>query len=227
MGGRREEILDAALAIADERGLDGVSMRAVAERVGVTPMALYRHVSGKAELLDAMVGHLLSALLPPDAGPDQGPAQRWEEGLAALARGFRAMVLRHPWAAPLLFSRPAVTPDAARAVDAIYTALTEAGVPDREVPRLERLITTFVIGFVASEVSGRFTSGSLDPRGRRGRLPEGDLPGHARIKPWLHLPDDLAIEFEADLDDIMRLIEAAVHPRTDSESGSSTPDSSA
>lgn len=215
MGGRREEILDAALAIADERGLDGVSMRAVAERVGVTPMALYRHVGGKTELLDAMVGHLLSALLPPDAGQAQDQAQRWDERLGALARGFRAMVLRHPWAAPLLLSRPAVTPDAAGAVDVIYAALIEAGVPEREVPRLERLLTTFVIGFVASEVSGRFTSGSLDPRERRGRLPEGELPAHARLTPWLPLPADLTTEFEADLDDVLRLIEAAADRRTD------------
>ncbi|MGI5154706.1 TetR/AcrR family transcriptional regulator [Microbispora sp. CA-102843] len=227
MSGRREEILDVALAIADERGLDGVSMRAVAERIGVTPMALYRHVGGKAELLDAMVGHLLSALLPHNAGQDQQGAQQWDERLATLARGFRTMVRRHPWAAPLLFSRPAVTPDAARAVDAIYTALIEAGVPDREVPRLERLISTLVIGFVASEVSGRFTSGSLDPRGRRGRLPEGELPAHTRLEPWLHLPADLATEFEADLDDVLRLIEAAAGRRTDGESGSSAPESSA
>ncbi len=223
MGGRREEILDAALAIADERGLDGVSMRAVAERVGVTPMALYRHVGGKAELLDDMAGHLLSALLPPDDGQDrqgdqqghQQGAQRWDERLAALAHGFRAMVRRHPWAAPLLFSRPAVTPDAVRAVDVIFAALIEAGVPDREVPRLERLLSTFVIGFAASEVSGRFAGGSLDPRARRGRLPEGELPAHARLTPWLHLPADLTTEFEADLDDVLRLIEAAADRRTD------------
>lgn len=63
MSGRREEILDAALDIADEHGVDAVSMRTVADRVGVTPMALYRHVKDKAALLDAMVGRLLTALL--------------------------------------------------------------------------------------------------------------------------------------------------------------------
>lgn len=208
MGGRREEILDVALAIADERGLDGVSMRAVADRIGVTPMALYRHVGNKAELLDGMVGRLLSTLLPPDAGT----GQTWSEGLGALARGVRAMARRHPWAAHLLFSRPAVTAEAVRAVDLVYTALIEAGVPDRDVPRLERLISTFVIGFAASEVSGRFSPGSLDPRGRRGRLPEGDLPGHSRLAPWLDLPPDLGAEFEADLEDLLRLIEAAAQP---------------
>lgn len=76
------------------------------------------------------------------------------------------------------------------------------------MPRLERLISTFVIGFAASEASGRFGTGSLDPRGRRGRLPEGELPGHGRLAPWLDLPWDLDTEFEADLDDLLRLIKA-------------------
>lgn len=153
MSGRREEILDAALAIADERGLEAVSMRALADRVGVTPMALYRHVKDKAALLDGMVGRLLSALLPSDPSQER----TWDEQLSTLAHACRQVAQRHPWAAHLLFSRPAVTPDAVRAVDIIYLALIEAGVPEPEVPRLERLISTFVIGFAASEASGRFT----------------------------------------------------------------------
>ena len=205
MSGRREEILDAALAIADERGLEAVSMRALAERVGVTPMALYRHVKDKAALLDGMVGRLLSALLPTDSAPGtREPA--WDERLDALAHACREVTQRHPWAAHLLFSRPAVTPDAVRAVDIIYLALIEAGVPEPEVPRLERLISTFVIGFATSEASGRFTPGALDPRGRRGQLPDGELPGHSRLGPWLDLPVDLTAEFEADLADIRRLV---------------------
>ncbi|CAM5679062.1 TetR family transcriptional regulator OS=Streptomyces griseorubiginosus OX=67304 GN=AQJ54_28670 PE=4 SV=1 [Streptomyces griseorubiginosus] len=214
MSGRREEILDAALAIADERGLEAVSMRALAERVGVTPMALYRHVKDKAALLDGMVGRLLSALLPTDGadggdGVLSGEEPTWDQRLDALAHACRAVTQRHPWAAHLLFSRPAVTPDAVRAVDIIYLALVEAGVPESEVPRLERLISTFVIGFAASEASGRFTPGALDPRGRRGQLPAGELPGHGRVGRWLDLPVDLTAEFEADLADIRRMVVGA------------------
>ena len=200
-------MLDAAVAIADEQGLDAVSMRALAERVGVTPMALYRHVEDKAALLDGIVGRLLAALLP-SAAEDRP----WDERLSALAHACRALTGRHPWAAQLLFSRPAVTPDAVRAIDIIYTALIEAGVPERDVPRLERLISTFVLGFAASEASGRFAPGALDPRTRRGRLPEGELPGHQRLAPWLDLPADLDAEFDADLDDMLRLIQAAARP---------------
>ncbi|MFJ4787835.1 TetR/AcrR family transcriptional regulator [Streptomyces sp. NPDC088794] len=208
MSGRREEILDAALAIADEHGLDAVSMRALAERVGVTPMALYRHVKDKAELLDGMVGRLLAALVRSGAVEDLA----WDERLNALAYAVREVTGRHPWAAQLLFARPAVTPDGVRAVDIIYVALIEAGVPESEVPRLERLVSTFVIGFAASEASGRFSPGPVDPRSRRGQLPNGELPGHTRLGPWLDLPVDLTAEFEADLADIRRLIVAAARP---------------
>jgi AcrR family transcriptional regulator len=223
MSGRREEILDAALAVADERGFEAVSMRAVADRVGVTPMALYRHVAGKAELLDGMLGRLLTALLPAEADAAGGDAAGgegaagaagaerppWNERLGAFAEAFRRVTRRHPWSAQLLFSRPAVTPDAVRVVDLLYTALLEAGVPEREVPRLERMISTFMIGFAASEAAGRFATGGLDPRARRGQLPEGELPGHRRLARWRDEPADLGAEFEADLADILRLIESS------------------
>ena len=209
MSRRREEILDAALAIADERGLDALSMRTLAERVGVTPMALYRHVRDKSALLDAMVGRLLAALLPADRERDEP----WAERLRSLAQVCRQVTQRHPWAAQLLFSRPAVTPDAVRAVDIIYTALLEAGVPEPEVPRLERLVSTFVIGFAASEAAGRFAPGPLDPRGRRGQLPESTLPGHSKLAPWLDLPLDLDAEFQADLEDILDMVETAARKR--------------
>jgi AcrR family transcriptional regulator len=184
-------------------------MRALAERVGVTPMALYRHVKDKAALLDGMVGRLLSALVPSDAVDGQA----WDERLRVLAHACRRVTQHHPWAAHLLFSRPAVTPDAVRAVDIIYTALIEAGVPESDVPRLERLISTFVIGFAASEASGRFTPGTLDPRGRRGQLPDSELPGHSGLGPWLDLPVDLTAEFEADLDDLRQLVMAVARRR--------------
>jgi AcrR family transcriptional regulator len=201
MASRRQEILDAALALAGEKGLDAVSMRAVAERTGVTPMALYPYVGSKAALLDGMVGRLLAELVPEDAGPD------WRQRLRALARSGRALAHRHPWAAALLFARPAVAPEAVFTVDRIYTALLDAGVPDADVPRLERMVSTLVIGYAASEVGGRFGPGELDPRARRGQLPEGALPGHAALAAWLDLPVDWDAEFEADVDDLLRLVE--------------------
>ncbi|MFD8339066.1 TetR/AcrR family transcriptional regulator [Streptomyces solisilvae] len=210
MADRREEILDAALALADEAGLDAVSMRALADRLGVTPMALYRHVDSKADLLDGLVDRLLVAFVPVNTDAAQGD---WADRLAGLARTFRRTVQSHPWAAQLLFSRPAVTPDAVRAVDVLYSALIEAGVPGREVPRLERMISTFVIGFAVSEASGRFAPGAVDPRRRRGQFCDGELLGHRRLAPWLDSPTDLNAEFERDLSDLLRLVESTTRER--------------
>jgi AcrR family transcriptional regulator len=208
MESRRQQILDAGLAIADAKGLEAVSMRAVAERAGVTAMALYPHVASKADLLDGMVGRLLTGLLP-----HAEPGQDWRQRLRSLARAGRKLAHQHPWGATLLFSRPSVTPDAARVVDLFYTLLLGAGVPPAEVPRLERLVSTLILGFAASEVGGRFGPGDTDPRERRGQLRGQPLPGHKALVRWLEAPVDWDAEFEADVDDLVRLVEAAAAGR--------------
>ena len=146
----RAAILEAALKIADDQGLDAVTMHAVARRLHVTPMALYRHVASKAALLDGLVEVLLTELpLPSRELP-------WEEFLTALATGIRATARRHPGAFPLLLSRPTVTPAATDVRDAVHQALRQAGVRDIEVARTERLLSTAVLGFAVSEAAGRF-----------------------------------------------------------------------
>lgn len=211
MTDRRTAILTAAIEIADDHGLEAVSMRSVAERVGLSPMALYPHVGSKEALLDGMQGILLGELRSAAAGDG------WQARLTGLARAARKLTNRHPWVAMLMFSRPAVAPTAVRVVDVIYQALLEAGVREADVPRLERLFSTFIIGFGASEAGGRFGRGVLDPRSRRGQLPEGDLPGHHRLAPWLDQERDWDAEFEADLLDLRRLIEACVRPGTEDQ----------
>lgn len=207
----REQILDAALAVAEERGIEAVTMRAVAARVGVTPMALYPHVGSKAAILDGMVGRLLGRLPVPPA------EATWQERLRAVARGARELARAYPAAFPLLFARPSVTPDAVGAVDEIYRALLDAGVPPEQVPRLERMVSTFVLGYAVSEVNGRFAPDDRpgDGPAARGRRAEGLVtgsgrrPAHAVLAPWLSRPVDWDAEFEADLADLSHLIERA------------------
>jgi len=148
----RDHILDAALALAEEEGLVAVSMRGVAARLGVTPMALYRHVGDKTGLLDGLVERLLDELPVPD------PALPWRDRLRALADGTRDLARRHPDAFLLLLRRPAVTPASLARRESVYAALREGGVPEADVPRVERLLSTFMFGFAASEAGGRFAA---------------------------------------------------------------------
>ncbi|MEV6843158.1 TetR/AcrR family transcriptional regulator [Actinoplanes sp. NPDC051411] len=201
---RRPEILGAALALADERGLAAVSMRAVAQRLGLTPMALYGYFRNKEELLDGVLGQMLSEVELPADGIG------WREALERLAYGVREIGASHPAAFPLLLARPAVSPAALRLVEAVYRLLLAAGVPPQEVPRLERMLGTFVLGHVTSEVSGRFGAGTLDPAERRAQFETGDLPGHEAVAGYLDHYPDAGAEFRANLDDVMTLVERAV-----------------
>jgi AcrR family transcriptional regulator len=150
----RAAVLRASLAIADEGGLDGVTMHAVAERLGVTPMALYRHVENKGDLLDGVVESLLDEI------PDPRDDIPWDEQLSAMGQAIRATARRHPAVFPLLLQLPATTAGARRVRQRVYRALRGAGVAEAEVERVERLISTMVLGFAASEASGRFRSHS-------------------------------------------------------------------
>jgi AcrR family transcriptional regulator len=154
----RAGILTASLQLADEQGLPAVTMQAVADRLGVTPMALYRHVQNKADLLDGLVERILLEVPLPD------PQAPWPDRLATLARGTRTAALRHPGVFPLLLQRAAVTAGARRARDVVYGALREAGLAEADVVQLERLLATAILGFAASEAGGRFAAHSPEQR---------------------------------------------------------------
>ncbi len=127
-------------------------MRAVGERLDVSPMALYRHVRDKDDLLDGLVERLLAEIPLPD-GNLPGEAR-----LHAMATSMREAAVRHPGSFPLLLGRPVATEAALGVREAAYAALRDAGVPALLVPRIERLLSTFVIGFAASEAGGRFSA---------------------------------------------------------------------
>lgn len=147
----REMVLTTALQLADDEGVAALTMRAVAQRLGVTPMALYRHVGDKQALLDGVVEQLLMELPLPE------PTLPWNERLRAMTAAVRATARRHPAVFPLLLQRPAITPGALRVREAVYSALRESGIADADVPRTERMLTSFVFGVAASESGGRFT----------------------------------------------------------------------
>jgi AcrR family transcriptional regulator len=144
----RDAILAEALALGETRGLDAVTIRGVADRLGVTPMALYRHVGDKDGLLDGLADALYAELRIPD------PADDWWEGLAGLARSTRAVLLERPWAVPL-FSRPLAGPHALALGSALAAALRTAGFSAEEATELHDQLSNMVFALVRPELHGR------------------------------------------------------------------------
>ena len=189
---KRRLILDQALALVDERGLAAMSMRAVAERVGLTSMALYPYVGGKDALLDGLVD-LLHLELGTAYGVDLADID-WRQRLRALGRAVRALAHAHPGAFPLLLNRRAAGASASWLTAALRGTLHDAGAPADEVPRLARMICAFLLGYATGEVTGGIPGG--DPSDSRTR-------GHTT-------QDQPPTEFDADLEDLVRLVEVAV-----------------
>ena len=144
----RDAVLAEALALGDTRGFGAVTIRGVADRLGVTPMALYRHVGDKDGLLDGLADTLYAELRIPD------PADEWWEELAGLARSTRAVLLDHPWAVPL-FSRPLAGPHALALGSALAAALRTAGFSAGEATELHDQLSNMVFALVTPELHGR------------------------------------------------------------------------
>ena len=100
----KERVLDAAVALADAQGVDALSMRKLAQELGVVPMALYKHVANKDELLDAMVDVVVGEIDPPAGGTD------WKTAMRRRVLSARGALLRHPWASRVMESRTSPTP---------------------------------------------------------------------------------------------------------------------
>ena len=129
-----------AIGIADREGLAGLSMRRVAEELGITAMSLYGYVPGKAELLDLMVdqAHGQMPAHPVDGG--------WRAALGALARSYLALCLAHPWLLHVATSRPLLGPHTTAHYDRELAAVDGLGLSDLEMDLVVGLVDDYVRG---------------------------------------------------------------------------------
>ncbi len=117
----RERVLRTAVALADADGIDGVNMRRLAHELAVVPMALYKHVANKEELLDGMVEMVVGEIAPPVA------AYGWRPAVRARILSARAALLRHPWARRVLESRRSPTPAVLAYMDSMIAMFRGGG----------------------------------------------------------------------------------------------------
>ncbi|MCG6499006.1 TetR/AcrR family transcriptional regulator [Kitasatospora sp. A2-31] len=133
------EIAAAAIALADVEGVDAVTMRRVAQELGVSAMALYTYVPGKAELLDLMLDTVYATMQRTAPAGDG-----WRARVTAVADDNRAMHRAHPWVAGIATSRPPLGPGLMAKYEYELRALEGTGLPDVELDAA----LTHLLGFV-------------------------------------------------------------------------------
>lgn len=160
-----EEIVKAAIALADAEGLAAVSMARVAAELGNSTMALYRHVRNKDELLVLMADTAMEPPPPPPPGVD------WRTGLTTWALGIVETIGRHPWHAQLTVSGPPIAPNGAIWFDRGLAALADTGLTEAEKVGVVQSLSTFIQGQIriAQDLGASFAR-DPDTFGRYGEV---------------------------------------------------------
>src|SRR6201992_983708 len=157
----RSIVLEAAIALADEDGFEGLSMRRLAQELGVVPMALYKHVANKDELLDGMVDIVFDEIEAPSIDGDRRSARR---GPAISARD---ALRRHSWAIGLMESRNP-GPANLRNHNAVMGCLREAGFTFTTAIHAYTVQDAYIYGFAQQEKTLAFqTPGDAGRAARR------------------------------------------------------------
>lgn len=195
-----DRIIAAAVAVADEGGVDQVTMRNVGRHLGVEAMSLYHHVANKAALVDALADWVFTEIELP------APTDPWRPAMAARAASARAALSRHPWALGLLESR-APGPALLRHHEAVLECLRQNGFSASLASHAFAAIDAYVYGFVITEVALPFdTADSVDDFAAEmtQSLPIAEYPRLAEVIA-LHTGRDYAFgdEFEFGLDLIL------------------------
>ncbi|HWU47789.1 MAG TPA: TetR/AcrR family transcriptional regulator C-terminal domain-containing protein [Humibacter sp.] len=151
----RNAVLAAALSLADREGSAGLTMRALARDLGVVPMALYKHVADKDELIDGMVDIVWSEVEAPVAAADQS---LWRPAMGARAVSLRQALGRHPWAVGLMETRMHPGPANLAQHEAMMGCLRRAGFSFRATVHVTSVLDAYVYGFALQEMSLPFDS---------------------------------------------------------------------
>jgi AcrR family transcriptional regulator len=141
----RERVLRGAVAVADAGGIAGLTIRSLAQELGVKPMSVYHHVANKDEILDGIVDIVFSEIELPSIGGD------WRAEMRRRAHSARAVLRRHPWAIGLLESRTSPGPATLRHHDVVLGTLRAAGFSLELTAHAYAMIDSYTYGFALQE----------------------------------------------------------------------------
>ncbi|QBJ98467.1 TetR family transcriptional regulator [Rhodococcus sp. ABRD24] len=142
------------MALADEKGEAGITLRAIAARLGVEAMSLYNHVAGREDILDGMVDAVFGEIELPASATD------WKVAMRERAASTHAVLQRHRWAVGLMDSRSQPGPATLRHHDAVLGILRAGGFSVAMAAHAFSVIDSYLYGFVLQELSLPFSSPS-------------------------------------------------------------------
>jgi AcrR family transcriptional regulator len=158
----RERVLQAALQLADEGGIEALSMRKLAQGLGVQAMSLYNHVANKDDLLDGIVDRVVGEIEVPSLETD------WKSAMRQRSTSAHTVLLSHPWATMPLVSRVNVGPAMLRYVDATLGCLYEAGFSFEMADRAWNAIDSHIYGFTLQELNFPFEAAEYSEEAAKG-----------------------------------------------------------
>jgi AcrR family transcriptional regulator len=145
-----DDVVEAAMAVLDEVGLEGFTMRAVADQLGTYPATLYWHVGGRGDLLSAIVDRVLSDMSVPDA-----ETMHWTDWLRAMAREYRRVLHAHPNVGGIVSTELVVGQTALVLTETVLQVLQSAGFQGTQLAAAHNVIVGSVVGWVSVELSSR------------------------------------------------------------------------
>jgi AcrR family transcriptional regulator len=148
----RERVQRAAIAAADAGGLEALTMRKLAEELEVAPMALYRHVANKDDLIDAMVDIVFGEVGLPLSGHD------WRTAMRQRAISLRDVLMRHRWAIGIMESRTNPGPATLRHHDAVLGSLRAGGFSVAMAAHAYSVLDSYIYGFALTKMNLPFGS---------------------------------------------------------------------
>jgi len=202
----RDRVLRAAVDVADGGGIGALTIRSLADELGVKPMTVYYYVKNKEEILDGIVDTVFSEIELPTVGGD------WRRELTRRARSAREVLRRHPWAIPLLESRTSPGPATLRHHDAVLGVLRAGGFSAADTAHAYALLDAFLYGHAVQEASLPFEG----PEGPTEVAPQvvesmsvaGDFPHLTEMMASYYLRPgyDFADEFQVGLDAVLETL---------------------